>query len=867
MIEAKHFRSWLFAASSLMAMPAYAAGAAAPATVTTATEQGFTDRNLIIVTARKRTENVQDVPLSITVFGPEMIQREGLRQVEDIARRTPGLTFDQGGFLNDTRPALRGMQAERGRPSVAILLNGQDLSGENLSIAGGGASLNAALFDLERIEVVKGPQATLYGRNAFAGAINYITKKPDFDPGGRIGGEAGNGGVWAIDGAINLPIIADKLALRLSGGIKNRDGFYTNPVTNARVGTLRSEGFSAALLIKPHEDVEIIARYMHSTERASEQATALIGSNVRLPAPGALYAAVPGAPATIPCPASLAGLSPPALASCTRGTVVGPIRAHESDIQLGNDPFTGKAFDGLHLRQDIGSLTIAWTGDWGSLDYRFGFLDNVSRLQQDGDYSNFAAAPGFILSLSALQNLKYENRAIDNELKLRRSFGNVDVLIGGQYFTEDASLVNAAQFWLRSPTSPLAGPPFRLSTAPSANFGFPVVNTRDTKYYGVYGGVAWSVNDRLKLSADIRWNDDQITYGMPGWRSQDVTLSKLVPACLPQFANGAVFSPTAPASTPPPGIVAACPRFATTKNEKFTPRITAEFRPADKVLVYATYAKGFKPGGFNTNEIVEFTGQGYLPESVNAYEVGVKSSLFDRTVTANISGYLNDYTDQQIGVQNSLTSPTGQTVTTAGIVNAGSVKIYGIEADLEWRVHQKIRLDLTYAYTHAEFDSYVQGPPPGVAGAGANCGTPAGQTSSDQNRAEAGNICADFSHNAVGRSPRHALNMSAEFRQPIGSGRDNWFVEANSLYRSERFTDESNLATLPAYWRVGLRAGIEWRGVTVTAYVDNLFDDDNIESAQRNVDFGRPEGFAPGRSVIAYLPNPRTFGVRAGYRF
>ena len=861
MMTRTFFRAALFTATSLIAVPVFAADQ------DTETAPGFEDRNMIIVTARKRAEVVQDVPLSITVFGADMIEREGLRQVEDIARNTPGLTFDQGGFLNDTRPALRGMQAERGRPSVAILLNGQDLSGENLSIAGGGASLNSALFDLERIEVVKGPQATLYGRNAFGGAINYITRKPDFKLGGRVGSEVGNGGVWVIDGAINIPIIDDKVALRLSGGIKNRDGFYTNPVNGARVGTLRSEGFSASLLLKPHSDVEIVARYMHSDERASEQATALIGANTRLAAPGARFSAVPGAPATIPCPAGLTGLSPPALASCTRGTIVGPIAARESDIALGNDPFTGQAFAGLDLRQDVAALTIAWNADWGSLDYRFGFLDNESRTQQDGDYSNFPAGPGFILALSALQDLRYKNRAIDNEIKLRKSFGSVDVLVGAQYFTENASLVNAAQFWLRNPNSPLAGPPFRLSTAPSASFAQPVINTRNTEYYGVYGGLAWAVTDRLKLSADVRWNSDTITYTLPGWRSQDVTLSKLTPACLPQFVNGSTFSPAAPATTPPPGIVAACPQSATAKNEKVTPRLTAEFKPNDDILVYASFATGFKPGGFNTNEIVEFSGQGYRPERVTAYELGFKSSLFDRAVTANFAAYLNDYTDQQIGVQNSLTSPTGQTVTTAGIVNAGSVKIYGFEGDIDWRINNNIRLDVTYAFTQAEFASFIQGPPPGAAGAGTSCGTPQGQTSSDQNRAEAGNICADFSGNQVGRSPRHALNMAAEYRQPFGSGRDNWFLVANALYRSDRFTDESNLSILPSYWRVGLRAGLELGGLSVTAFVDNLFDNRTIESAQRNIDFGRPEGFAPGRSIIAYLPNPRTFGLRAGYRF
>lgn len=867
MFDRTGFRFALIAASALVAVPALAAEETLPA------EAGFEDRNMIIVTARKRAEAAEDVPLALSVFGQVDIEREGLRQVEDIGRRVPGLTFDLGGFINDNRPAIRGMQAERGRPSVAVLLNGQDLSGESLSIAGGGASLNSALFDLERIEVVKGPQATLYGRNAFGGAINYVTKKPNFDLGGRVGGEVGNGGVWTVEGAVNLPIIDDKVALRVFGGIKNRDGFYTNPVTNTKVGSMRSEGFGATLLLKPHEDIEIVARYTHSDERVGEQALAFIKSNTRLVAPGANYGPAPGAPATIPCPANISTLSPAAQASCTRGTVVGPIRAGESDIQLGRDPFTNQAFAGLDLRQDIVALTVAWNGDWGSLDYRLGFLDNASRIQQDGDYSSFPAPPGMVLSISALQDLNYKNRVWDHELRFRRTFGQVDVLIGAQRFSETADLVNAGQFWLRSPTSPLAGPPFNLSTAPSATFARPVVNSRHTSYYGIYGGLTWAVSDRITLSGEVRWNNDEISYTLPGWRSQDVTLSKLTPVCLPQFANGATFNPQAPtAPAPPPGQVAACPKTGLIKSEKVTPRLTAEWRANDDILVYASWSKGFKPGGFNTNEIVDFTGQRYLPEKVTAYELGLKSSLFDRRVTANLNAYFNDYTDQQIGVQNTLPSPTGQLVTTAGILNAGNVEIYGFEAELEWRVNDNIRLDMSYAYTNAKLTEFIQGPPPNsnaavLAAASAACGTPVGQTSSDQNRAEAGNVCGDFSGNFVGRTPKHALNMGAEYRGQLGSGRDNWFIGANALYRSSRFVDESNLATLPSYWRVGLRAGVDIGGLSVTGYIDNLFDNRAIETAQRNIDFGTPEGFAPGRSVLAYLPNPRTFGVRAGYRF
>jgi iron complex outermembrane receptor protein len=850
---------WLVSAGALaLAAPAPASGAE-PA------EPGIAD---IIVTARKRAEALQDVPLAIRAFEEGAIQREGLRSVEDVTRLVPGLTFDMGGFLNDTRPAVRGMQAERGRPSVAVLIDGQDLSGENLSIAGGGASLNASLFDLERIEVVKGPQSVLFGRNAFAGAINYITRDPQGVLEGRVQGELAEGGLKAIEGAINVPVAGDRLAVRVNGAFKERDGFYRNPVTGARVGGMRSEGVSVALLVKPHDEVRIVGRWIHSRERATEMATAFLGANVRLPAPGARYSAAPGAPATIPCPDNPAALPPPAQAQCTRGTLVGEIRAGESDLQLSPDPFTGRPFEGLRLTQDVVSLNASWDSEWGSLTYRLGYLNNHSSIVQDGDYSNFAGPPGLVLSLNALQDLTYANKAWDHELRLFRRFGRVDVLVGAQLFAEESSLVNAAQFWLRNPNSPLAGPPFRLATAPRPDFQFPVVNTRDTDYYGVYGSLGWDVTERLRLSADLRWNYDDISYTIPGWRSQDVTLSNLRPVCLPQFANGAVFSPQNPAGTPPPGVVAACPRTATLKYEKLTPRFTAEWRAAEDVLVYTSWARGFKPGGFNTNEIVEFAGQGYQPERVTAYELGVKSSLFDRRMTLNADVYYNDYKDQQIGVQNTNISQTGQVITTAGIVNAGKVRILGFELDADIRLTDTLSFGVGYAFTRSKFEEFIQGPPPGSPPSAFDaCGVPQGQTSSDQNRAEAGNLCADFSDKLVGKSPRHALNLSADWRLPFGAERDAVFLGANARYRSQRFTDESNLAFLPEYWRVDLRAGVEWRQLMLMGYVDNLFDDRTIESAQRNVDFGRPEGFAPGRGFLAYLPNPRTFGVRAAWRF
>ncbi len=867
---ADHVRMALLAGASLAACawpgPAMAQPATPPA------EEGrvaaaLPDAGEIIVTARRRAEQLQDVPLAITAFSAEAIERDGIRATEDVARRTPGLTFDIGGFPNDTRPALRGMQAERGRPSVAILLDGQDLSGENISIAGGTAALNMALFDLERIEVVKGPQSTLYGRNAFAGAINYVSKKPGFTLSGRLAAEAGSFGTAGLEGALNVPLVDERLAVRFNAAWRQQGGAYTNPVTGDELGESETKGFGVAGLWMPAPGIEVVARYMRSESDYSDLPTAFLPANLRLPAPGALYSPVPGPPPSIPCPANLGGLTPAQQAQCTRGTLVGKIEARESDVQMGLNPLTGKPPFGMVMDQDMASAEALWEAGFANLFYRFGYLRNDSRIDQDGDFTSFPGPPGPVLSLSALQDLTYDNEHFDHELRVSREFGRLALLVGGQRFAEDSSLVNASQFWLRNPSSPLAGPPFRLATAPDPAFAFPTITTRDTRYWAIFGSLSWRATDRLTLDLDARWNRDRITYTIPGWRNQDVTLSRLRPVCLPQFPNGAQFSPTNPAGSPPPGVVAACPREGLVASDVVTPRATVSWKATADHLVYVSYAKGFKPGGFNTNEIVELTNQEYRPEKVNAYEVGAKTQWFDRRVTWNADFYYNDYTDQQIGVQLSNVTPTGQVITTAGIVNAGQVRILGFETDIDVRVSDAVRFMAGYAYTDSEFDQFIQGPPPGSpASAFQTCGVPAGQTSSDQNRAEAGNLCADFNGKKVGKSPRHALNFEGELRLPFGA--DNaWFVNVNALYRSKRFTDESNLAFLPEYWRLGARAGVDIGRLSLLVFVNNLLDDRTIESAQRNIDFGRPEGFAPGRGFIAYLPQPRTWGVRGSLRF
>ena len=617
-----------------------------------------------------------------------------------------------------------------------------------------------------------------------------------------------------------------------------------------------------ALRFTPTSNIEINGRYQISKMDNSDYPTAFLFANSRRPVPGGTFAAGPPGTPPSPCPAVLTGLSPQIVASCTRGAYIGAIKATLANVQMGVNEQTGAPPRGLDMDQDIGHADFRWLTDFGTFNYSFGYLKNVSMIEQDGDFTNFAAPPGFVLSLSSFIKLDYTNEHTDHDVYWTHKFGPFQVLLGGQVFHEDSELINNSKFWLRNRASPLAGPPFFLSNRQVTN-PFPAIITRETDYNALFGSVMWQVTPALNIGVEARRNSDEIRYTIPGFRLQDTSLSLLTPRCLPGFAQGATLQGPPGPNSVPPGSVIACPRTETLSYEETTPRLTIDYKLTPDVMLYANAAKGYKPGGFNTNEVVELLGQSYLPEFVTAYEIGIKSQLLDRRLRVNAGVYFNDYTNQQIGVQRNNVGATGTIVATAGIINAGAVESKGFEVDTNFQVNDRLNLSVGYAYTDAVFKEYIGGPRPGsVAADFVACGVPNGQTSSDQTRADAGNACANFSGKDVAKSPKHSLNGAISYEAPLGASDNKWFVELSAQYRSKRFTDESNLAFMEAYTNVELLAGLEFERVTWTAFVHNLTDDDTIRVSQRSVDPGNPEGFAPGRGFTAYLPTPRVFGIR-----
>ncbi len=201
----------------------------------------------ITVSARKTTENLQEVPLSIKAVGAEEIDRLGIKSLDTIAGQDTSVQFDLGFSESDTRITIRGLSPTRGRPNAATLIDGIDISSEAVTNAGGSVLIDPRMIDVERIEIVKGPQSALFGRSAFAGAIQYVTKDPEDALGGGVFVDYNLEGDEEIRGNISIPL-GDTLGLRINGISWRKDGYYNNAATGEPLGD--GDGSGVALTFK-----------------------------------------------------------------------------------------------------------------------------------------------------------------------------------------------------------------------------------------------------------------------------------------------------------------------------------------------------------------------------------------------------------------------------------------------------------------------------------------------------------------------------------------------------------------------------------------------------------------------------------------
>ncbi|MEO0463851.1 MAG: TonB-dependent receptor [Pseudomonadota bacterium] len=829
----------LLLASALTSIAALTAPAQVLAQATQETEDSADNAkegNAIIVTARRREESVLDVPFAIDTFNAEEIAARGINTVEDIARYTPGLVFDRGISLQDTRPVIRGLPATRGRPPVGILLDGIDISTEALGNSGGGSLLNTRLLDLERIEVVKGPQSALYGRAAFAGAINYVTKRPTDALTGEV--RASYASFDTIEAGASLAgPLSEKFGFRVNVAHAESDGDYDNPVSGDDLNAFDTTGGSLALEFDDGADFNAYFRVSYSdytySQPAFQNLSGFVPGNVSRPGPDtpegqAVQVGIDGG--------ALVGGFGPVLPSNVppRQTLT-----FDGVSGLSLDPRTGEDLPGND--GEVFSATLNVTADLGPFEfiYNGGYIRQDERLIYDGDFFGLAPAAfvdGTAEPLNIFDYVDFDNslEIISNEFRFQ-DFGEGPFrwAVGGLYWHSDneqqSSSVRAASGF------PLGGSPAVAGFSAESIFLASIPNItpypfrRKIDSLSAYGLAEFDVTDTITISAEARYI----------WEETQVTRSDFVQA---------FFAPI------PAGFQNTLQRDRI-DDDAVVPRFAITWEPDADVLVYASAAKGFKPAGISELDFAsDLTDSRFLAEQVWNYEFGTKAALAGGQITVSAAVFYMDWTDKQ--VSQLIEDPGAPTGFRASVQNAGAAEVLGLDASfvvapdfapgLTW--------DVGYTYLDTEYTDFtVLSNSAFTVTEGANCtivqlgGSP---------------VCSvSYNGNQLERAPRHQLNTNLNYRAEL-SADVALLLGASAQYQGSRFLTETNRLKLPDFINIDMQIGLEFNGLLVQGFVTNLTEEDAVRTAQTNFDLS-----TFGRSVNVYAPPRRVFGVRTRFSF
>jgi outer membrane receptor protein involved in Fe transport len=449
---------------------------------------GWAQVEEIIVTTRKREESLQEVPIAVNAISAAEIDRKAISSIGDITKGLSSVEFDEGASKSDTRITIRGLSPTRGRQNVAVLVDGIDVSTEAISSSGGGLLLNTRLVDIERIEVVKGSQMALYGRSAFAGAIQYITKDPSDEFESTVSADANGDDQYSATLGLSGPVFGDKLGLRFNAAVWDEPGFYDNTITGDSLGD--DEGFGLALTAKSQltDSFSLKFRAEYQDQQTGPAATAFLKFNDEKPVPANASSSYTDAVSGIVHPALFrcferlasktwnAGLvarndrlydpnytptgptstqpnpvlySSPYCETGVAGFSGAPGKFNKSDIAVSPDPQTNQDYEGVDRQLVRLSLIGEWELEKGTLTFRSGYINEDAEESADNGKFAFSPEPGSVSPLTGAAYLDGNPNAFtvdtdkttsqfSQELMYRTNFdGPTQLTVGALYWNEE----------------------------------------------------------------------------------------------------------------------------------------------------------------------------------------------------------------------------------------------------------------------------------------------------------------------------------------------------------------------------------------------------------------------------------------------
>lgn len=618
----------------------------------------------ITVTARKVEESLQDAPVAVSVLTGDSLRTRGVAQLNDVQNFAPNLTFFPSGIMGESsgQVYIRGVGQfdffVTADPGVGIYIDGVYL----------GRSLGNLLdvVDVERIEVLRGPQGTLYGKNTIGGAINVITRKPQDKFEGYVDLKTGSYSRIDARGNVSLPIVEGVLAAKIAAGTRNADGYGSRPLAGDETGDQHADVVQAQLNWTPQENLQALLSfdYTNIDQKLGQNHVELFtGQGL-----AGLYNALAGP------------LQP------LHGVEMQPF----DDRWYSPDPYVSNATGSNFLQTDIWGVSAVI--DWNAGPVAVKSITAYRKLHErigidpDGSPEEMIDEIDDIHQKQFSQEFQVSGLSFDDRLKW----------VSGLYYMREesesdtvagvATKIFPALEGLPAPILPLgpyqcpppegapanyppclggAGNPYNVI------FDLPQHNHLDqtTDSYAGYAQGSWDFNDRLSGTLGLRYTHDKKDFAV-----SSVRLRTPVPL-LPYTEQNDSWSDT-------------------------SWHVGLDFHATGDVLLYATAAQGFKSGGFNGRARNTAELEGYGPETLLGYEVGMKSEWLERRLRLNLAAFYNDYQDIQLTEQHLDPNTGTQTIVTQ---NAGDAKIKGFEAELEAAAGEHLRLDASVGYLDAKY--------------------------------------------------------------------------------------------------------------------------------------------------------------------
>ncbi len=667
----------------------------------------------IIVTAQRREESLQRVPISITAVTGQQLAARNITDLTTLNTVTPGLNIARSG--SDVRPNIRGINTEaiaaNSDPRIGFYIDDVYQSRTSQALAG--------FVDLERVEVQKGPQGTLYGRNSFGGNIALTSARPkdQFEAGASL--VYGNYDRIRAEAFVNVPL-TEGIAARVAGIYEKMDGYVKNTSTGSDLGDENQYYIRGSLRVAPPgSGLEVLLRgsYWHQGGNGiSAFGYKSIGTSVDpslIRAPGGT---ITTNGRTISFPAgfngqSLFGIAAPFNSRFRDG--IADINGADIGVPIEADPYRIN-FDTVTIRRTRGeNYSASINYDLGPVRLRSitGYAKFFALRSSDNDFSPAPLAIDY--NQTKVRTFSQELQVLSNDVSSPFQW-----IVGGYYFDD-----RVQEFFFSDNNTNYGNPltpalfPFGISQLPTTQLSFARSDNLSpvqlkTRSYAGFAQASYKLTDELRVTGGIRYTSDRKTYAagfspvatsLPGSTTPGYFVFSLPQGDNYDYSCAAVTPGLA--NTAGNNATAISNRCGSAKFNFTTYRGAVDYQITPDSLLYASVSTGRRSGGFNNAAAPGgSTAIPFLPEKVMAYEVGSKNRFLDGTLQVNIAGFYNKYSDLQ--VQQALPAPNGLT-TISIITNAGRARSYGGELEVIAKPAPELTVQIGYAYLNSKFTQYL----------------------------------------------------------------------------------------------------------------------------------------------------------------